>query len=295
LCPPETSGELLKVGQTVTTKRIFTQADFDRFAKLSGDDNPIHVDPAFSARTKFGRTVCHGMLLYSAICQVLSEKLPGPGAVQLEQSLMFPSPTFTGEEMSIRLKVLEIEAEDGTAVIETSISHADGRLACQGQTTVGRDVCLLSRSAGDSGRQSEAATFKGLKLGQKALTSRTFSERDLAEYVDLTGDENPLFSDVASARRAGLDGPMIPGGLLGGLFSYLLGTELPGRGTNWLKQRLVFLQPAYPDQQITAQVEIVRLRPVKELVNLRTRCTNAPGQVLCTGEALVLVSDLVAR
>jgi acyl dehydratase len=294
---PAQTGESLQVGQSVTVKRIFTQADFDRFAALSGDDNPIHVDPAFSARTKFGRTVCHGMLLYSAICQVLGERLPGPGMFQLEQSLMFPSPTFAGEEMSIRLEVLSLNADDGTAIIETTISRSDGQFTCQGQCTVGRDIDRLgkNRHIKKNDRSSQADTFKGLKIGQKALTARVFSDQDLVEYIDLTGDRNPLFSDSAYARQFGLKGPMVPGGLLGGLFSYLLGTELPGRGTNWLKQRLVFLRPVYPSQQITAQVEIIRLRPEKELANLRTQCMNPRGQVVCTGEALVLVSDLIDR
>lgn len=287
----------MKVGQSVTVERVFRQSDFDRFAALSGDDNPIHVDPAFSARTKFGRTVCHGMLLYSAICQVLSDKLPGSGVVQLEQSLMFPSPTFAGESMSIRLEVLDVSAEDGTAILETTISHADGRIACQGQCTVGQDVQLLAKNQAveDAGRPPEATAFKGLTIGQTAVTERVFSDQDLTEYADLTGDQNPLFGNDVYARQAGLEGPMIPGGLLGGLFSYLLGTELPGRGTNWLKQRLVFLQPAYPGQKIAARVEITRLRPAKELVNLRTQCLNPAGQIVCTGEALVLVSDLVGR
>ena len=34
-------------------ERVLTQDEFDAFAKLSGDDNPIHVDPDFSARTRF--------------------------------------------------------------------------------------------------------------------------------------------------------------------------------------------------------------------------------------------------
>ena len=83
----------------------------------------------------------------------------------------------------------------------------------------------------------------------------------------------------------------VPGGLLGGLFSFLLGTRLPGRGTNWLKQRLAFPAPCYAGQEVTARVEIVRLRPEKDLVNLRTVCT-AAGRVVCEGEALVLVKDL---
>ena len=45
---------------------------FDRFARLSGDDNPIHVDPAFSARTRFGRTVAHGMLLYGRVWAMIA-------------------------------------------------------------------------------------------------------------------------------------------------------------------------------------------------------------------------------
>jgi len=176
------------------------------------------------------------------------------------------------------------------SVLIRALANLSGRPIC----AVGQDIRLLDRNKypEDANRPSEASKFKGLAVGQKAITERLFSDRDLAEYVDLTGDRNPLFGDDTYARQAGLEGPMVPGGLLGGLFSYLLGTELPGRGTNWLKQRLVFLRPAYPGDRTTARVEIIRLRPEKELVNLRTQCLNPTGQVICTGEALVLVSDL---
>ena len=68
-----------QVGHIETIKHRFTQADFDRFADLTGDNNPIHVDPEFAARTYFGKTVAHGMLLYSSICRVLSTQFPGSG------------------------------------------------------------------------------------------------------------------------------------------------------------------------------------------------------------------------
>ena len=84
----------------------------------------------------------------------------------------------------------------------------------------------------------------------------------------------------------------MPGGLLGGLFSFLLGTRLPGRGTNWLKQRLVYPGArASPARKSPQRVEIVRLRPEKDLVNLRGACV-ADGRVVCEGESLVLVKDL---
>src|SRR5688500_2787 len=52
---------------TYSLVRSLSQAEFDLFARISGDNNPIHVDPEFSARTRFGRTVSHGMLLYTVL------------------------------------------------------------------------------------------------------------------------------------------------------------------------------------------------------------------------------------
>ena len=66
-----------KVGYQETFKRSFAQDDFVRFADLSSDNNPVHIDPKFSARTRFGRTVAHGMLLSSMICRVLNAQFAG--------------------------------------------------------------------------------------------------------------------------------------------------------------------------------------------------------------------------
>ena len=55
----------MTANNSMVLERTLTQQDFDLFAKLSGDSNPIHVDPEFSARTRFGKTVSHGMLLFS--------------------------------------------------------------------------------------------------------------------------------------------------------------------------------------------------------------------------------------
>ena len=112
------------------------------------------------------------------------------------------------------------------------------------------------------------------------------------EYAELTGDTNALFRDPAYAHRVGFDGCIVPGPLLSSLFSKLLGTELPGRGTNWLKQHLVFPAVAMVGDEIDATVEIVRLRPEKFLVNLHDECKDSTGKTVCRAESLVLVKDL---
>lgn len=78
-----------------------TQAEFDAFAKVSGDDNAIHVDEAFAARTGFGRTVSHGMLIYAKFWGLLQRQCPG--LRQVSQAMVFPNPCYAGEEVVLRV------------------------------------------------------------------------------------------------------------------------------------------------------------------------------------------------
>ena len=273
-------------------RRTFSQSDFDRFAALSGDDNPIHVDPEFAARSKFGRTVAHGMFLYGNMCRLLGTPIPRPdgGGVQIEQELMFPSPTFAGEEVEIRIEGLPHESDEIISEHRATIVRPDGSLGLKGSTFVHMPHTLPPPETGFPA--SDCRSFKGMELGERAETRRAFTVADMAEYGSLTGEAAPFFTDAALARSLGLEGAVVPAALLGGLFSYLLGTQLPGPGTNYLKQRLLFPNPAYAEQELVASVEIVRFRPEKQLVNLRTICADPSGRIVCHGEALVLVSDV---
>ncbi|WP_300301332.1 hypothetical protein [Ferrovibrio sp.] len=126
-----------------------------------------------------------------------------------------------------------------------------------------------------------ALTHKGMRVGDHASVTRSFSANDLRQ-----------FQSLAARDGAALDA--VPEPLIGALFSYLLGVELPGFGTNYLKQELNFERPAPVGQPLTAKVEITRLRPDKHLVDLATTCTDAAGHVICRGRALVLAQDVGA-
>jgi 3-hydroxybutyryl-CoA dehydratase len=112
-----------------------------------------------------------------------------------------------------------------------------------------------------------------IAIGQCASVSKAFSKSELAEFAALTATNWPIST--------------VPGALIGGLFSYLLGTKLPGSGTIYLKQSLTFSLPASPDQELIATVEITGIRPDKGLITLKTFCSDTAGNIICTGEALV--------
>jgi acyl dehydratase len=113
--------------------KVFSQADFDNFARLSGDDNPIHTDPGFCSETRFGRTVAHGLLLCSVLRGLIDQL--APGARLVEQSVMFPAPTYTGEPMRFAVVVKnrnEAELDLGLEVKRID----DGVVTCQGEARV---------------------------------------------------------------------------------------------------------------------------------------------------------------
>lgn len=122
----------VKLGDSITGKRVFHQKDFDAFARLSGDDNPIHVDPDFSAKTRFGETVAHGMLLYGILCGLIAQCYPE--AIQLEQEFMFPAPTYSGQEISIRAEVIELLESQSKARLAMVMVNPDGVTVCDGKT-----------------------------------------------------------------------------------------------------------------------------------------------------------------
>ncbi|MFN4012163.1 MAG: phosphate acetyltransferase [Pannonibacter sp.] len=122
----------------------------------------------------------------------------------------------------------------------------------------------------------------GFVVGESASLTRSYSGADLAAFSRLSGT-------VVSPEEG------VPGPLIGALFSCLLGVDLPGPGTNYLKQEMRFLAPVPLDVELTARVTITRLRPEKHLVDLETVCDLPDGTRVCEGRALVYVEDAVKR
>ena len=123
----------MTAGQKISIERIFSQDDFDRFALLSGDNNPIHTDPDFCAGTRFGRPVAHGLLLCSVLRGLIDRLKPG-GRLR-EASLMFPAPTYAGEPMQFAVSVTG--SGDDALELELNVKRiSDGVVTCQGHARV---------------------------------------------------------------------------------------------------------------------------------------------------------------
>ena len=86
--------EVIEVGNETQLKHQIIQEDVNAFAELTGDFNPVHMDPDFAKETTFGKPVVHGMLTSSFISTMIGMLIPGPGALWTSQTLDFLSPTL---------------------------------------------------------------------------------------------------------------------------------------------------------------------------------------------------------
>jgi acyl dehydratase len=140
----------------ITSRWTPRQADFDQFAALSGDANPIHVDPEFAARTGFGRTVAHGMLLYSCVWALMAASRPG--ARHVRQTLMFPAPAYADEELEITIAP---KAEASPIVPSPLVGEGQGGGDCRtSKVGVPPTPSPSPRGGGESGRRAgRSATY----------------------------------------------------------------------------------------------------------------------------------------
>jgi acyl dehydratase len=104
--------------------RTLTQADLDAFASLSGDANPIHIDPAFAARSTFGRTVAHGAMLTAILRALAAPMITDRAVIQL--AAMFPAPTFADEPIQFTAEALST-----SQILLRSVRLSDSAETCR--------------------------------------------------------------------------------------------------------------------------------------------------------------------
>ena len=130
-------------------------------------------------------------------------------------------------------------------------------------------------------------SIEQIKVGDAAEFSKTVTETDVYLYAGITGDLNPAHLNEAYAKGTFFKTRIAHGMLTAGFISSILGMQLPGPGTIYMRQSLSFLAPVRFGDTITARAEVVEVIAEKNRVRLKTTCANQDGTVVLDGEALV--------
>ncbi|WP_415887918.1 MaoC family dehydratase [Neptuniibacter sp. QD37_6] len=114
--------EDLEVGMSDSFAKTITDADVCMFAGISGDTNPVHINDDYAKTTPFEKRIVHGMFSAALISTVAGTKLPGPGAIYVDQQIKFRAPVFIGDTAKATLTVEEIDARRSRVKCKTDVT-----------------------------------------------------------------------------------------------------------------------------------------------------------------------------
>ena len=126
----------LKISDRFSTSREVTDELIRKFADVSGDYNPIHLDEEFAKTTRFGKRIAHGMLSGAFISAVLGYEFKERKIVYLSQTMKFTAPVFIGDTVTATATVTKIREERGIVTLETVCANQDGEILVRGEAVV---------------------------------------------------------------------------------------------------------------------------------------------------------------
>ncbi len=181
----------IPIGYAFTVERTFLAEDVQKFAQLSGDFSPLHVDPEYARTTEFGGCVVHGMFLASLFSQLVGMYIPGKHALYLGQDLSFRRPVFIGETVRVSAKVTGKNEATRTLALATEIRNAEGNVVVSGSGKVKvRDgdrsplAVQSGKAAATTSQAKPVALVTGASRGIGAEIVRTLAARGIAVAVN---------------------------------------------------------------------------------------------------------------
>ncbi|HYM03875.1 MAG TPA: MaoC family dehydratase [Stellaceae bacterium] len=130
--------------------------------------------------------------------------------------------------------------------------------------------------------------IEDLSVGMTASYAHTVTDRDVVQFAGISGDHNPVHLDETFARTTRFGGRIVHGMLSAAFLSTTIASRLPGPGTIYLTQNLVFRAPVRIGDTVEAQVTVMDIIREKARVLLKTVC-RVGDTVVVDGDALVMV------
>ena len=127
---------MLKIGDTASLTKTFTDEDVRAFAAISGDKNPVHLDEDYAAQTQFKKRIVHGMLTAGLISAILGTKLPGEGSIYLGQTINFRAPVFLDDTITATVTIIKLHERKPIVTLETVCRNQDDVVVLDGEAVL---------------------------------------------------------------------------------------------------------------------------------------------------------------
>ncbi len=125
----------IQIGQTAELQRTLTRDDIALFGRISGDLNAIPIDQACALRSGAKGVVGHSLWATGLISNLITQVLPGPGALYQGQDSQFHRQVHLGDTLTARIKVRDKSGEN-IVRFECMVSNQHGETVMTGVAEV---------------------------------------------------------------------------------------------------------------------------------------------------------------
>lgn len=126
----------INIGDKASITHVVTQEDIMGLAKITGDNNPLHLDEEYASKTRFERPIAHGILSAGLISAVLGTKLPGPGTIYISQNCKFLAPVYVGDSITAYAEVIDKKNDKPIYTLKTTVANQEGVEIISGEAVV---------------------------------------------------------------------------------------------------------------------------------------------------------------
>lgn len=127
---------LPKVGDFITETRFVNESDVQDFARVSGDINPIHLDDAYAAKTRFKKRIAHGMIAASFVSKIVGTRFPGYGSIYVSQTYKFRNPIYIGDSIVAEIRAIAVREDKPIVTLSTICRNQNGDVLLEGEAVV---------------------------------------------------------------------------------------------------------------------------------------------------------------
>lgn len=190
-------------GYEQSFQHLVTMDEVDQFAKLTGDYNPVHIDPDYAKLTNFGKRVVHGMLTSSFISTIIGMRIPGPGSLWLSQTINFVNPTYIGDVIEIKATVTRVSKSTRTITLSISITNQNGLKLVEGESIV-RVLDITKKKKNSMNPEQKIVLITGGSRGIGAATAKKLADDGyyvVINYINNKEDADRLINEINSADK----------------------------------------------------------------------------------------------
>ena len=128
----------LAQGKEFSFEKKISSNDVDMFARLTGDNSPLHMEDTFARKRGFKSRVIHGGLLVGCISQLVGVYFPGENSVIQTLNIKFSHPAYIGDVLKIHSIIDQISESMGTIILKLAITNQNtGQVLLKSKVQVG--------------------------------------------------------------------------------------------------------------------------------------------------------------